>query len=90
VPDDVSGEAGTADPGQVRLDPIVWDGLPLPIALLVRDWGTLRAALENAAVALHAMTCDVSIRLARCPNPMCVYRVGLLDRTGGSVPHAAL
>lgn len=59
---------------------------PSAMAMLMRDWDALRRGLESAALALHAMTCDVSVQMRECGNPMCVYRVGLLDRTGGSVP----
>lgn len=79
--------AGTSLAGQVGPDPSR-PGLPLPVELLMRDWESLRKALEQASLAVHAMTCDVSIRIRACVNPMCVYRVGLLDRTGGSVPDA--
>lgn len=56
--------------------------------IMVRDWEALRRALESAALTMHELHGGAGVRLAECPEPECVYRSGLLDRTGGSAPDA--
>ena len=51
------------------------------------DWTALRRGLVNAALAVHVHAHDRSVRFAHCPDAECIYRRGLLDRTGG-VPDA--
>lgn len=57
-------------------------GLPADLAVVVRRWQRLRSALLNAALTVHQMTCNIEVRIADCPNPECVYRIGLIDQTG--------
>jgi hypothetical protein len=71
------------DPRKRRALETAATDVPDVLAQLGRDWHALRTALHGASLAAHeGCRGAAAVRLRECPSPECVYRVGLLDRTG--------